>query len=297
MLSLAELGHVFMVGFHDGANGDLPTRLTANAVTPFDTNSPRRWTLDVSSSAVVPGGLPSANLVPHAALLLDQFTTVSPRWDGVDNVNSDQDNVTTTGADTVKDLFLQGTINVNTAPLHVLALAVSMPEPIDDIETLMRRVVAYREADAAARAGMTGLAGVLRSNPGIAHLGELMYLNPGGGGTANDMQRYATDGSPENLTAGSPVDMYPAPEESTAARFDNVDGSAEAKFARFQFLCQMLSTRSDVFTAFIYIRGYPAGDFRGGPLEAKRLLAVFDRSGVVNGDETVQILGVYEFPN
>ena len=44
---------------------------------------------------------------------------------------------------------------------------------------------------------------------------------------------------------------------------------------------QVASTRSDVFTIYIHVKGFPANDFSQDPVENYRLVAVMDRS-VIN---------------
>jgi hypothetical protein len=60
-------------------------------------------------------------------------------------------------------------------------------------------------------------------------------------------------------------------------------------------LGSIASTRSDVFTAYVLIRGYPSGDFRKGAVESKQFLVVYDRSRITNGQDKINILGYYEY--
>ncbi|MFG0250375.1 MAG: hypothetical protein ACF8OB_15930, partial [Phycisphaeraceae bacterium JB051] len=60
-------------------------------------------------------------------------------------------------------------------------------------------------------------------------------------------------------------------------------------------LGSLASTRSDVYTAYVVIRGYPSGDFRRGPVESKQFFVVYDRSKISSKDNRVSILGYYEY--
>ena len=42
------------------------------------------------------------------------------------------------------------------------------------------------------------------------------------------------------------------------------------------------------------VRGYPAGDFRFGPIEATQFFVIYDRSGVTQSTDQVRIVGVYK---
>lgn len=75
----------------------------------------------------------------------------------------------------------------------------------------------------------------------------------------------------------------------------NYTGSYDNKTLIQRQLGSVASTRSDIFTAYVLIRGYPSGDFRKGAVESKRYFVVFDRSKVSSSSDRVQILGYYEF--
>lgn len=62
-----------------------------------------------------------------------------------------------------------------------------------------------------------------------------------------------------------------------------------------RLLGSVANTRSDIFTAYVLIRGYPTGDFRKGAVESKQYFVVFDRSKIKTANDRVQILGYYEF--
>jgi len=91
------------------------------------------------------------------------------------------------------------------------------------------------------------------------------------------------------------MDIYPTPEEVTNQSAVAFGGllEEEARMARFQFLSQVLTTRSDIFTAYVYIRGYPAGDFSQPPIEAARFVAIFDRSNVRIAGDMPRLVGYF----
>ena len=55
------------------------------------------------------------------------------------------------------------------------------------------------------------------------------------------------------------------------------------------------TTRSDIFTAYVVIRGYEAADFRKGPVEFKRFIVVFDRSEVQTGTDRVKVWAFQQY--
>jgi len=281
IFSIAELGWINMFGFTNETTGDFPQRL--------DNLGANRRVLTAGST------LPGSGTIPHAAIVFDEFTTLNPLHDGIDNDNDGQADPTDTD-----ERFIPGTLNVNTAPLHLLTLGCSLPESIDDIQTLMEQVVDYRD-NPSNRNTLTGYpitgANSIRTQEGISSIGELLLINPNaiaaGTNHAQDMIRYGTVGGGAQPAA---MDLYPMPEE-TASSYGSPTQQMffEGNLARFQFLAQNLSTRSDVFTAYIYLRGYRVGKFNKGPVESKRFFVIFDRSNVVNGTEAPRIIAVQEF--
>lgn len=301
MLSLAELGWVFMVGFNDDDNGDLPTVLSGEdgsggllALTQRADGS--TWSggvlqspylfLDFDTNAPIARDTG----LPHAAMLLDQFTTLTSPWPNIH--------------------FMPGQININTVPLHLAVLAAPLPEPLDEIQNLLAAIADYRDQPknrpndsyATRREQLTALpqtlAQRLRQEPGITSLGELMLINPTAAASpipnaagapapptppdpVYDMQRYGRDGQSQH---GTLLDLYSA---------SNSTDNAEERMARFQFLSQVFTTRSDIFTAYILIRGYRKGQFNKDPVESARYIVIFDRSSVKSPNDPVKVLGVY----
>ncbi len=332
VLNPAELATICMFGFTDAATGGSFTERVpamiglANGANKAHTTVggghtfgiPRAMFLDFAPDAAVPA-VPGAN-IPHAAMVLDLFSTISPQADGIDNDNDDHDGDPTTHADGdgitdgPPELFVPGRINVNTAPLHVLTLAAPLPEAsLVDISNLMTMVLNYRDnqffggsmfrevtrstGDLASGLRMTNY----RLEPGVLSLAELMWMNPSDNGGFNiDMQFYLdpTNNNATDIgTAG--MDVNPLYSELTAnggTRLNGaIDEDAEERIGRFQFLNQVFTTRSDVYTAYVEIRGYPADDYRAGPVERTRFLVVLDRGRITDPADEVRVVAMYRY--
>lgn len=319
----AELAWICTVGFSDTTTftQNVATMLSLPNPAQSGTDIPRGLFLDFSNHAEVPA-LPTGSPdnyparypgVPHAALVLGAISTLSPQNDMVDNDDDDGDGNLTTHADGDNttangpyELFVPGTINVNTAPPQLLELAVPLPETSDDLQAAFKALARYRdvagmdEAAAGMRSGMLNRSDAkanVRIAPGIATLGEMMWLYTGVPTDVRNMQRYAFD-APGATPAT--VNLYPLPAE-TGTFATPPENDAEERMQRFQFLNQVLSTRSDVFTAYVEIRGYPSDDWRKGPVEQARFLAVFDRGRMkvdtgANPDLVeVRLIGLYRY--
>lgn len=296
-LSVAELGWIHMFGFYSSANavdnelGDFPTRMRDLA--------PNRRRLVLND----PAGPNHATMrMPHAALLFDQFTTLSPRNDGLDNDNDGT-------VDNEAEQSVRGQININTAPLHLLTLAAPLNETVAEIQALMQSIMHYRDYPGD-RAAMSSVAPTVTRNnaPGFASIGELLLLdNPAydSSVTSPTLLPVANmtnptgrmDGYASASFTGSNVDLYPMPEQVSATVVQHNINAAdnEAKLARFQFLSQVFNTRSDTFTAYVRLRGYPSQDFSNGEIESRSFLVVYDRSNIVSASDMPRIVGVYVY--
>ncbi len=306
MRSLAELAWVHMFGFTNTQT--FSERMSAIGPSGFNAN---RHFLLINPQDPDYDVLPSLG-VPHAAVLMDIFTTVGPANDNRDNNNDDGDDTISTGFDepfsTTDDLkyeqFVPGTINVNTATLPVLTLGSPLAESIDDIEALMRLIIAYRDQPTKQAAGYTDVlaplttdlnlrqsitttTGVDRANPGIASIGELLFLDRGTFGVDSpfDIQRYANDADP---ALPDLVDLYPDPDENGSNAIDQGDDN-EQRLARFQMLSQALSARSDTYVAYVVVRGYDQNNFNGLPVESAQFIAIFNRGSMEDKNDSVDI--------
>jgi hypothetical protein len=260
----------------------------------------RLFHLDFSSDAIVPDNLG----MTHAAALLGQFTTLSPAEDNLDSDNDDSDQDPLTGLIDVGERLVPGLININTAPLPIAASAAAIPgNSLEQNFRLFNRLLQYRD-DPTQREGLTNLSATLGDNlrrddrPGIESLAELMHVNPnpGAGNPLDDenMQEFFLDGDP----ALEARQLYPLP-ELTISDSDNFSSLGDTqthleKIHKYQYLHNVFSTRSDVYIAYILLRGYPATDFRNGPVETLQLIVVFDRSKASGPTDSAEILAVIE---
>lgn len=198
--------------------------------------------------------------VSPAILLLDRFTTLGANIDG-------QDNNGAMGIDEPSEQFVPGKINLNTATMTTLDEAM----PLTDA-TLRTQVLAAIKAKREGSGRAVGLKGIaypweLWGDLKTAITGNGTWDGTGIGGTVVDFNE-------EKLGAS---DGYP--------------NDREKEVLVLNWLAQVGSTRSDIFTAYILVRGYDSGNFRGGPLSEYRIFAVFDRSGLTDKSRRVRILG------
>lgn len=210
--------------------------------------------------------------VPHALALMQRLTIHEPENDNLDN---DGDSV----LDNAAELLVPGTVNINTAPAHLLNTILPIPD-----STLRSNVV---NAIANYRDGNGRLAH-WRTNPGFASTAELYRALQAGSNTRLDASPYAADIASLNSTL---VDF----ENPDPITNDGVADDREEALLLARDLMGVCSARSDVYTAYVLIRGYPSGDFTKGAVESKRLIAVFDRSNITSSDSTPKILGVYDY--
>ncbi|MEX0775602.1 MAG: hypothetical protein WD042_07785 [Phycisphaeraceae bacterium] len=282
--SVAELGWIHMFGFTNQGTGDFPQRFSG-----ADGNSgiaTERRFLNFGLTANVP----SATRITHAAMVLDQFTTTSPAYDGINNTTGANGDPAAASDGKPSEQMIRGLININTVNPTINILAAPLPTDVSSISTLMSSVIGYRD-NPAGRSDASYPSGLSTTRKGVASIGELMCINPGAGPNSPAwMQGLATP-------SGN-FDLYPLPENVTpnganATRY-SIANDAEARMARFQFLSQVYTTRSDVFAAYIFIRGYQAGAFDEDPIESGRWIVIFDRSGVTSGDSSVRILGSWK---
>ena len=163
--------------------------------------------------------------------------------------------------------LIPGRLNINTAPDWLIAAALPLADPAARA-AVAADLVAERDAG---------------PNPGIEYLGDLL---------SNTYTALYNSAAP--APSRDQVPDFNEPEESlgpdTAGGYDHdLDGfnlDAEERLALFSFINQMVHTRSDVFTAYVVVRAYPANDFLANnptaavaePTRSYRLIAVFDRS-------------------
>ncbi|MEM0913613.1 MAG: hypothetical protein AAGK09_03285 [Planctomycetota bacterium] len=269
--------------------------------------------------------------MPHAALLFDRLTVIDPATDDRNNDpnnDPDTDETPTQPAD-IEERLVPGLMNINTVPGLLAAMSAPLPEALDDAEALFRAIAAYRDyPDTRAGNGYpvglpTATIGLSGYRPGIASIGELIFINDTTSltGLAPGSVNVGTPGSDENLamqtigrdglgmnieaanSADDRYDIVPMVEVQdfaelpagsgglgqTVERRTMIDGAKE-RLARFQFLSNLFTTRSDVFTAYVVIRGYQAGAYEQGATEQARYIAVFDRSGLRDAGTPLRLI-------
>lgn len=304
LMSVAELGYIFMVGFYadaTSAEGDFVTRLSARDGSKgpastggnADVASPARHYLSFTADGSTAGAVvvPTATKLPHFSMVMDQFTTISPRWDKVDNDNDDGDNLITSSADNEAEQFVPGRMNVNTTPTWLLAMMSPLPESLADLEQYYQAIGEYRDRPASRQliTGVTGLPSDHNADKGVRSIGELMLVKRRIGTTTDNQKstRYGEDNA--FMAATSSMRPYPhLDDRSTSKAFDE-EYTAQERMARFQYLSNTLTTRSDRYCAYVVIRGYTTNAFNQAPAESLRFFVTLDRSGLVDIDSAVTV--------
>lgn len=264
--------------------------------------------------------------VPHAVVLLERLTTMSPAEDTFDNDGNgkiDGNDIPTAttagnlpGGKASYESFVPGTINLNTVSPDMLQYV--LPIPDQNLRTaLAKAIVDYRDNPTTRTAGRNGT-----NQKGIAYVGELANLapfiaaeasklginNPDPGANTTDNQALNGKINTVNGIPTDQVDVEPTGKRGTIVDFlGNKDASgttpdgffndAEEKSLVIRWLAQTCSTRSDVFTAYILVRGYNPSASTGTttPLMQRRFLVVFDRSHVLTKSDTPRILGILTY--
>ncbi|MEX2216402.1 MAG: hypothetical protein WD768_19985 [Phycisphaeraceae bacterium] len=296
IMNIAELGYIFMIGFADDGTdaatvvGDFPSRISGrDGTADLPTSKPARWFLSFTDENGTAAVVPNATKVPHAAMVFDQFTVFSPRYDLRDNDNDDEDLNPDTGVDNEEEQFVPGWMNVNTAPWWLMAMASPIPETMADLEQYYKKIGEYRDRPSNRAALTNNYSTALRTNNatdrGIASIGELMLIRPTPN-TNTDSLRYAVDGAA--IASTSPLRHYPHPDLPAADRkVFNEEYIAQERMARFHYLNSSLTTRSDRYCAYVVIRGYPSDNFSGNATDAMKFFVLFDRSKLVDVDSKV----------
>ena len=234
--------------------------------------------------------------IPHSAMLLDRLAVFSPQTDGEDN-DGDGD------TDEDDERFVPGLVNLNTASELVLRTVL----PIDDEPTrneIAGRIIRYREApDERPRSNASGDTEA-RTNVGIASISELASTLFGdrpttaNAATAADMAAptggtdplRGADGNDTDEIGGTQVDFLANDDDGGGPANSGVDGvidDVEERARVMGWLHQVASTRSDAFVAYILVKGYPADNPQLGAIESKRVMALFNRSGVEDNSSAV----------
>ncbi len=198
------------------------------------------------------------------ASIFQYLTVFDPTIDGIDN-NGDGT------VDDVNELKIAGRININTAPWYVIAQLPWMNE-----ETA-KAITAYRDG--------LDLSAVFVGGPDYSAIGPVEYNSTGelnyiiGGSDDYRMDYYATAAASGDET-GFP-DLTPG---------DGAADDFEEQNLMFSRISNLVTVRSDLFTAYILVR---LGN--GGP--QKRVIAILDRSNVKSAGDKVKVIAWHPVPD
>ena len=231
--------------------------------------------------------------VSYGIELLDRVTTLSPANDGLDNDGDSR-------IDDEDEQLIPGRININTASADTLARALSF-DPISGFDNpsisaakqdLINLILALREnpTTGARRLNQRLQTGGTpnRPRPGISWMGEILESMAGGGPSGLADAATFISGTPPLMTD---FNEYEQGEPSSRDAIglgpglwtaDGFSVDREQLLGPWANLNQVASVRSDIFTAYVLVRGYPSSDFGANPVEEFRIVATFDRS-VVHG--------------
>lgn len=248
-------------------------------LTPVSATIPDAWnartsmeTLFLDLDAAPPAGATGEAALNYAQNLLNHLSALSPVTDGVDNDGdgmideSDTDGVDNNGdtfidepAEIADEMFIPGTLNLNTAPRELLAAAL----PVGDAavrDQIVMALLNYRDQPA------TRVTLYRPNIPGFGSLGEFFTMPVTGGP--------GEDAASNHQMNGTRVDFSDELENVD----DEVKDDVEERTLVGRWLSQVGAVRSDVFTAYILVRGYNPGDTV--PISEKRVMIVFDRSKI-----------------
>ena len=277
IFSIAELGWIFMFGFSSANNGDFPQRFSGPGPAAGGIPDNERF-LQFSGGvgsdvAIADVNNDAIDDVTYATAVLSEFTTLHPGYDGIDNDGDNDIDITGVPADD-DEQFIFGTININTVPEHLAVYSAPYPDSLANTQTRMQDIIDRRD-------GIGAYAGAPQP---YGTIGELAYhvIN-------------TTPPGPQLL-----FDLYPlaenrAPNGAQAEQYV-INGSAEEAMKQAQFLLQSYSVRSDIYIAFIVVKGYKSGAFEEGVKESARAIVILDR-GRLTGATTDRVieLGRYRY--
>ncbi|MCK5226000.1 MAG: hypothetical protein KAQ89_04725 [Planctomycetes bacterium] len=188
------------------------------------------------------------------------------------------------------ELKIPGRININTAPWYVIA---QLPWMREDIA---KAIVAYRDKleepidyynDSDPNIGRWRATGVyrIREAAGFESIGELAtVINKSSSNDDYSMHWYALNTTHPNDIDGFP-DLTPGYNEEDGAKND-----FEERDIIFSRISNLVTVRSDVYTAYILVR---IGT--NGP--QKRYIAIFDRSDAYTSDGFINVIALQQVPD
>ncbi|MFI4859646.1 MAG: hypothetical protein ACIAXF_03075, partial [Phycisphaerales bacterium JB063] len=244
--------------------------------------------------------------VPIGILLLSRLTSHSPMVDGID-LDGDAFNENG-GSPDIDEVFVPGKINLNTTTREMLVAA--LPYPTLDMRRLVAdRIIAYREDEGALLSFGQSLtqprsdpATDSRTNPGIAHVGELLeplesdiadYLASTTWTLDTNIDGQNADWNNTQTGVSGPATNGSYPNEpGYGTTGDFITGDREEDLMLAKWLHEVCGTRSDVFAVYLVVQGYSSGNFGQGPVESARVIAVFSRANIRQVGDKAQLLAV-----
>jgi hypothetical protein len=291
--------------------GDIPRILTLGHGTTRDSTIGRQLMafelLEISTAQEHNVRLDLQN--PLYRNVFQYLTVFDPNSDSIDN---DADGLID-GADTISpEVQIPGRININTAPWYVIA---QLPWMTNEIA---QAIVAYRDKLALVLGVVdysTSLWGPpddfktrkygmdlqlidpdVREEPGFASIGELLNVTHHLSGTVArqynplyDIRRFSREATANDLAGFPDLTTY------GPGLGDGIKDDFEERDVIFSRISNLVSVRSDVFTAYILVRIGVDGP-------QKRVIAILDRSGVNKNnvrspDGKVRIVSLHYVPD
>jgi len=219
--------------------------------------------------------------------LLSRLTVLS-RIDGADNNGvPDINNDGLPDPDDRRELAIPGRININTAPQKVIE---ALPWVVDsgtitippataaDREKLAQSIISYRDG-----IPITGGPTYTNADPGFQYTAELINVHDSACLDPYYSIRRHSDAATSDLTTMPDT-------TNNGGLGDGADDDLEERDVIFHRMSNLVTVRSDTFTAYIMVR---LGEL--GP--QKRVIAIFDRSNVFEKGDVPRLVALHSVPD
>ncbi|MEM8781558.1 MAG: hypothetical protein AAGE65_01770 [Planctomycetota bacterium] len=244
------------------------------------------------------GNAPSVLQQTFPGFLFSKLSTFAPGSDGIDNDGDGR-------IDDADEQLVPGRMNLNTISIDPNATGLEdtlrRVLPMDnaaDRNAVAETIRRMREFDPAIGDPVMPVSGVStvdrrrasgrtieRDGPGLLSIYDLLDavvdadlgLPAAAERITGDFNEYEA-----NLTANNATDI--------TFDADDTRNDAEERLAALGALNQVFDVRSDVYTVYILLRGYPTGDFASGAQREFRITATVDRSVVHEGRAVPRIV-------
>lgn len=181
------------------------------------------------------------------------------------------------------EMRVKGRVNINTAPWYVIAQLPWVSVEVPDGE-IAKAIVAYRD-----KINLNGTSEINKPNYttrignfGFRAIGQLTSVI-GGTDKKYNINFYGTDNNKDQQG-------FPDLTVNNRSQKDGVADDYEEKNLIFSRISDLVTVRSDVFTAYILVRmGI------NGPQQ--RVVAILDRSGVSKSSDPVKVIALYKVPD